>query len=450
MTTPVDQIIHARWIAPVAPTDVVLEDHALVLRDGLIIALLPGAEATARYPAAIRTELPHHLLTPGLINLHTHAAMTLLRGAGDDLPLETWLHRRIWPLEKALMSADFVRDGTRLACLEMLRGGVTCFNDMYFFPEAAAQAALETGMRAALGITVIDFPTVYASDADDYLAKGLAARDALREEPLISFTLAPHAVYTVKDATFTQIGILAEQINLPVHVHLHETRTEISEELARSGMRPLERLRSLGLVGPNLIAVHAVHLEAHEIALLATCGATLAHCPSANLKLASGIAPIAECLRAGLRVGIGTDSAASNNRLDVLGEMRLAALLAKGTSGRADVFGAHQVLRAATLDAATALGLEARIGSLEAGKAADLAAFDLGQFENQPCHDPVIQLIYSADRSNVSDVWVAGKHVVRKRQPPSAAQLDLEQRARHSLAVWQERIRSTLSALDLP
>jgi len=444
-----DQILHARWIAPVHPQSsagpTVLDDHALVLADGYIIDLLPAAEADARYRAHERIDLPHHLLTPGLVNLHTHAAMNLLRGTGDDLPLEAWLRSRIWPLERALLSAEFVRDGTRLACLEMLKGGVTCFNDMYFFPDAAADAVQETGIRAVLGIAVIDFPTAWAHDADDYLAKGLAVRDALRDEPLVSFTLAPHAVYTVKDPTFARINVLAEQLDLPIHTHLHETAAEVANEVAASGQRPIARLARLGLVGPRLIAVHAVHLEPAEIALLATCGATIAHCPSSNLKLASGIAPVAQCLEAGVRVGIGTDSAASNNRLDLLGEMRLAALLAKGASGRADAWPAHAVLRAATLDAAAALGLDARIGSLTPGKEADITAFDLSDIAYQPCSDPVAQLLYAADRDTVSDVWVRGRPVVIKRQYATEALVTALQRGKTTLSFWQKRIAATLA-----
>jgi len=444
MRTVVDQIIHARWIAPVVPAGIVLENHAIVLQEGCILAVLPSDEAEANFESATRTNLPDHLITPGLINLHTHAAMTLLRGVGDDLPLDRWLQTRIWPLEKALMSADFVRDGTRLACLEMLRSGITCFNDMYFFPNAAAEAILETGIRAVLGIPVIDFPTAWASDADDYLSKGLAVRDAMRDEALLSFTLAPHAPYTVSDETFRRIGVLSEQLTLPVHVHLHETHNEISEEVRRHGCRPIERLRRLGLIGPQLIAVHAVHLEPTEIELLALCGTTIAHCPASNLKLASGIAPIADCLKAGVRIGIGTDGAASNNRLDMLEEMRLAALLAKGTSGTADAFGAHAVLRAATLDAAQALNLDQRIGSIEAGKQADLAAFDLSAPAIQPCYEPVAQLLYAADRNAVSDVWVNGSHVVRTQQFARPANSSAESTIPATISLWKSRVITSL------
>jgi 5-methylthioadenosine/S-adenosylhomocysteine deaminase len=442
----VDELIEARWMIPIEPAGVVLEDHALVISGARIIDVLPAAQASARYPARVTTRLANHVLMPGLINLHTHAAMALLRGVADDMALRDWLTRRIWPLEKALMSRDFVVAGTRLACLEMLRSGVTCFNDMYFFPDGAAEAALEVGMRAALGITVIDFPTAWANDADDYLNKGLAVRDQLRDEPLLSFCFAPHAPYTVGDATFERVATLSEQLGIPLHVHLHETVSEIMEEQARTGLRPIERLERLGVIGPQLIAVHCVHLEREEVALFAARGVTVAHCPTSNLKLGSGIAPIAALLDAGVRVGLGTDGAASNNRLDVRGEMNLAALLTKGASGRAELFGAHAVLRAATLNGATALGIEKLVGSLEVGKEADLVAFDLSSQELQPCFDAAAHLVFAAGREHVSDVWVRGERVVEKRQfAGRAAKQGLGEGA-SALALWQNRVKIQLGS----
>lgn len=406
---PVDTLIEARWVVPVEPQGVVLEDHALAIRQGCIVDLLPASLARHRYSARERVVLPHHALMPGLVNLHTHAAMTLLRGYADDAPLADWLSRHIWPAEARHVGHEFVRDGSLLACAEMLRGGVTCFNDMYFFPGATAEAALRLGMRAALGILTIGFPSAYASDADDYLNKGLATRDALRDQPLISFCLAPHAPYTVSDASLEKVATLAAQLDVPVHIHVHETRQEIGDSLRDHGVRPLARLHRLGLLGPNLIAVHAVHLDQADIALLADFGGKVAHCPVSNLKLASGIAPVAELARAGVCVGLGTDGAASNNRLDLFREMNFAALLAKGCSGDAAVLGAHDVLRMATLNAARALGMEQKIGSLVAGKQADLCAVRLDDPWMQPCYDPVAHLVHVADRTCVSHVWVAGK-----------------------------------------
>ena len=409
MTDAIDLLLTPRWLIPIEPAGITLSDHAVAIHAGRIVAVVPAEEARHRFAPRQHVALPDHVLLPGLVNAHTHAAMTLLRGYADDMALMDWLNQRIWPAEVRHVSPQFVRDGTLLACYEMLRGGVTCFNDMYFYPEAAAQAALAAGMRAALGIIVIEFPTDYASDADAYISKGLATRDALRDQPLISFCMAPHAPYTVSDKSFERIVTLTEQLNLPIHLHLHETRAEIGESLAKFGVRPLERLRRLGLLGPNLIAVHAVHLDIQEIEQLAEHGCTLGHCPTSNMKLASGIAPIAEAQRRGVRIALGSDGAASNNRLDVLGEMRQAALLAKVASGDATMLGAHETLRMATLNGAAALAMDDRIGSIETGKEADLCAVDLAGLDIAPCYDPASHLVYAAGRENVSHVWVAGQ-----------------------------------------
>lgn len=432
----IDLLVEARWIVPVEPAGVVLENHAIAIDDGKIVALMPRAAAAEAFSPREHRRLDRHVLIPGLVNLHTHAAMSLLRGLADDLPLREWLENHIWPAEGKHVSAQFVHDGTRLAAAEMLRGGITCFNDMYFHPEAAADAAVATGIRAAIGIVTIDFPTLYAADADDYLRKGLAARDALRDEPLVSFCLAPHAPYTVGDRSFASVLTLAEQIDAPIHVHIHETAHEIEESLKLHGVRPLERLHRLGLLSPGLIGVHAVHLTADEIALLAAHGCSLAHCPTSNLKLASGIAPVTELLQAGVNVGLGTDGAASNNRLDLFQEMRLAALLAKGVSGRADVLGAHQALHMATLGGARALGLDAKIGSLLPGKAADICAVAFDDFALAPCFDPVSHLVYVAGREHVSDVWVAGQARVERRQLLGVDESELIKLA----ALWQNKI----------
>lgn len=407
-----DHVIEARWVIPVDPPGAVLADHAVAVSGGRISEVLPAATARERYPAATRTRLPGHALIPGLVNLHTHAAMTLMRGMADDLALMDWLHNHIWPAEARHVSADFVRDGTLLACAEMLRGGITCFNDMYFFPEAAAQAALEAGIRAALGIIAIEMRSSYASDAADYLSKGFAARDALKHEPLLSFCLAPHAPYTVSDATLERVATYAGELDMPVHIHLHETAHEIAESERVHKLRPLRRLQKLGLLGPGLIAVHGVHLDLDEIDLLAGHGCHVAHCPSSNLKLASGIAPVAALIEKGVGVGLGTDSAASNNRLDAFAEMRLAALLAKGATGNPVALPAPAVLEMATLSAARALGLEERIGSLAPGKHADLVAVNLDAPELAPCYDPLSHLVYAAGREHVTHVWVAGELLV--------------------------------------
>ncbi|MEY4961268.1 MAG: hypothetical protein RL610_1447 [Pseudomonadota bacterium] len=415
-----------------------LHDHAIAIDRGTILAILPHAEAQSRFAPSEHITLSHHALIPGLINLHTHAAMSLLRGLADDLPLMAWLNQRIWPTEGRHVTADFVLDGTRLACAEMIRGGITCFNDMYFFPEASAQAALAAGMRASIGMIVINFPTAYASDADDYLAKGLSLRDRYQQHPLLSFCLAPHAPYSVNDKAFASILTYAEQLDLPIHIHLHETNDEISHSLETTGLRPIERLHRLGLVGPNLIAVHMVHLTNDEIELIGQQGCSVAHCPSSNLKLASGFAPIPMLLSQQTNIGLGSDSAASNNRLDLFEEMRLAALLAKAQSGEAGMLSAHQALQMATINGARALGLGEITGSLVPGKAADITAVDFSSLELSPCYDPVSHLVYAAGRNHVSHVWVNGRILLDEGRLTTLDEPDLVRRT----AYWREQIES--------
>ncbi|OYY81404.1 MAG: N-ethylammeline chlorohydrolase, partial [Hydrogenophilales bacterium 16-62-9] len=340
-----DLLLLPQWLVPVEP-DGALTDHAVVVLDGQILDVLPAAEAQERYDATHCLALPGQVLIPGLVNLHCHAAMSLLRGFADDQPLMAWLQQHIWPAEKKHLSEAFVRDGTLLAAAEMLAGGVTTVNDMYFFPAAAGEAYVQAGMRATLGLIVLEFPSAYATDADDYLARGLAMRDKLGDEPLLNFAFAPHAPYTISDATFSRINTLSEQLGLPIHTHIHETADEVTASLQQHGVRPLERLARLGLLGPNFIGVHAVHLNEAEIDFLATHGCHVAHCPTSNLKLASGIAPVSQLTAAGVNFGLGSDGAASNNRLDLFAEMRLAALLAKGVSGDAAALPAAAALRA--------------------------------------------------------------------------------------------------------
>jgi 5-methylthioadenosine/S-adenosylhomocysteine deaminase len=409
-----------------------------VVTDGRIREVLPIGVARERYPAARRTALPGHVLIPGLINLHTHAAMTLMRGLADDRALMDWLQNHIWPVETRLVSGEFVRDGTLLACAEMLRGGITCFNDMYYHPEAAGRAALAAGMRAALGIIVIEMPSAYAADAQDYISKGLATRDELKNETLLTFCIAPHAPYTVGDKAFERIAMLQGVLDLPLHIHLHETRDEIEQSVARHGARPIARLQGFGLVDANLIAVHAVHLDEREITLIASAGCHVAHCPSSNLKLASGIAAPARLLKAGVNVGLGTDGAASNNRLDVFTEMRLAALLAKGSTDDPTALPAHTALEMATVRAARALGIDDRVGTLAPGKYADMTAVNLDALELQPCYDPLSHLVYAAGREHVSHVWVNGELRVERGRLTSLDANELVSKA----AYWREKIRS--------
>ena len=438
MPQEIDLLIRPEWIIPIEPAGITLSGHSLAVNRGSIVALLPDKEAEQRFRPRTTVELPGEVLLPGLVNLHTHAAMTLLRGYADDLSLMRWLSERIWPAESKHAGPDFVRDGTLLACAEMLRGGVTTFNDMYFFPDAAAGAARRIGMRAILGIVVIEFPTSYATDAGDYLARGLAVRDALGDDPLLGFCLAPHAPYTVADKTFSTIATLAAQLEIPVHVHLHETRHEIEESLQQHGVRPIERLRRLGLLGPQLIAVHAVHLDPSEIDLLAHEGCHFAHCPTSNLKLGSGIAPLPAMQTRGLSFGLGTDGAASNNRLDLFQEMRHSALLAKGSSQNAAALDAHATLHAATLGGARALGRDDRIGSLLPGKAADLCSVRLDEWLVRPCFDPASHLVYVAGREQVTHTWVEGKLVMNNGVP---TQIDISELL-DITGLWHTRLTS--------
>ncbi len=425
-------------MVPVEPEGRVLEGHAVAVRDGRVEALLPLQDGRSRFSGYERVPLGEHVLIPGLVNAHTHAAMALMRGLADDLPLMRWLEEHIWPAERKHASPAMVRDGTLLACAEMLRAGITAFNDMYFFPEAALEAARGAGMRVALGLIVIEFPTPYASDAADYLRKGLALRDREGDDPLVSFCLAPHAPYTVSDASFRQVAKLAAELDLPVHVHLNETEDEIRRSVAEHGVRPIERMRRLGVLGPGLIAVHAVHLDRQEIELLGSHAASIAHCPSSNLKLASGFAPIEALRRAGANIALGTDGAASNNRLDLMQEMRLAALVAKAAAQDAQALPAHAALRAATLGGAQALGIERVAGSIEPGKAADLVAVAMRGPELSPCYDPVSHLVYAAGREHVTHVWVAGEPRVHEGRLLPDAFADLEKRSQ----LWQNALRS--------
>ncbi|NEV63751.1 TRZ/ATZ family hydrolase [Thiorhodococcus minor] len=406
-------LVHSQWILTVDPENRQLTDHAVAIADGRILAILPYAEAQRSVEAERLVELPGHVLIPGLVNAHTHAAMTLMRGLADDLPLMTWLHDHIWPTEKRWVDPNFVADGTRLAVLEMLRGGVTCYNDMYFYPEVTAQVTAEAGMRAVIGMIVVDFPTGYAESADAYIAKGLALQDQYRSHPLIRVGFAPHSPYAVSDEPLKRVHTLANELDVPIHIHLHETQDEVVQSLRDHGERPISRLDRLGLIGPSLVAIHMTQLEDAEIERLAETGAHVVHCPESNLKLASGFCPVAKLLEAGVNVALGTDGAASNNDLNLLGEMRTAALLGKGVAASASAVPASDALRMATINGAKALGLDDEIGSIEPGKSADLVALDLRDSHTQPLYHPNSQLVYAAGRHQVRQVWVGGRHVVR-------------------------------------
>ena len=432
----VDTLIHARWIIPVEPDDALLEHHSLAISDGRIRAILPTAQARQQLSAETEIELDEHALTPGFINAHTHVAMSLFRGLADDLPLMEWLNGHIWPAEAAWISPEFVADGSRLAMAEMLRGGTTCFNDMYFFPDITAQAAADAHMRATVGMILIDFPTVWAANADEYISKGTQVRDRFRNHPLIDAAFAPHAPYTVSDAPLSKAITLADQMDVQIHMHIHETADEVATSVDQQGRRPLARLDELGLLTPRLLAVHMTQLEEAEIDTLARRGVNVVHCPESNLKLASGFCPVARLTEAGVNVALGTDGAASNNDLDMIGEMRTAALLAKAVAADAAAIPAATALRMATLNGARALGIDAETGSLVTGKAADICAIHLGGLDSQPIYNPVSQLVYATGRDKVTDVWVAGRHVVKE-----SVLTTLDEDAIHAKArAWGEKI----------
>jgi len=431
-----DIIVHARWVVPVEPERAVLEQHAVAIRHGRIVEILPSAAADARYRANETVRLDRHALLPGLVNAHTHAAMSLFRGLADDLPLMDWLQHHVWPAEAKWVSPEFVRAGTALAVAEMLRSGTTCFADMYFFPEETARVCQDAGMRAVVGLILIDFPTVYAQTPDEYLHKGLKLHDELRASERVRTAFAPHAPYTVSDGPLTKLRTFNDELNLPVHMHVHETAHEVDAAVQATGQRPLARLAALDLLGPNLIAVHMTQLVAADIEIMARAGAHVVHCPESNLKLASGFCPVPALIHAGVNVALGTDGAASNNDLDMLGEMRTAALLAKAVAHDATAVPAHTALRMATLNGARALGLEEHVGSLVAGKAADMVAVDLTALPSQPLYDPVSQLVYTAGREQVTDVWVAGQRLVRERALTTLNERDVLTNA----ARWRDKI----------
>jgi 5-methylthioadenosine/S-adenosylhomocysteine deaminase len=411
-----DLLIEAGFVVPVVPHGVVLEDHAVAVSGGQIVAILPTSEARLRFDAAEVVSRPEAALIPGLVNAHAHNPMTLLRGVADDLPLKVWLQEHIWPIEAAVIGPEFVADGVTLAIAEMLRGGTTCCNENYVFPDVQAATYKRYGFRARVGLPVIDFPTAWAKSDDEYFDRAGEVHDQWRDDPLIATAFAPHAPYTVSDANFEHIRMLADQLDLPVHLHLHETAQEVAQSQQKHGQRPIGRLDRLGLINDRLIAVHMTQLTEAEIHLCAERGVSVVHCPESNLKLASGFCPACALLKAGVNLAIGTDGVASNNDLDMFGETRTAAILAKAVADDAAGFDAFSALRAATLGGAKAMGFDHLVGSIEPGKQADLVCVDLSALETQPLHHVVSQLIYATGRHQVSDVWIAGKSRLAKRE----------------------------------
>ena len=434
--------IAARWIIPIEPANTVLENHCIVFENDTIIDIIPIAHISVSYPNAEIQKHSNHVLIPGLVNAHTHAAMNLLKGIADDQPLMEWLNNHIWPVEAQHVGNEFMQDGTELAIAEMLLGGTTCFNDMYFFPNIVAETSQKLGMRAVVGMIVIDFPSAWAQDSKEYFDKGIQVKDTTNNMPLVTTTLAPHAPYTVNDDNLTRIRMMADEMGVPVHMHIHETAHEVSESKNILGKRPLARLEELGLLNPRMIAVHMTQLTDEEIELIAEKGVHVVHCPESNLKLNSGFCPIGKLFDAGINVALGTDGAASNNDLDMLGEIRTAALLGKAIANDATAIPAHTALAMATINGAKALGLEDKIGSLEIGKQADIVAIDLDHVSTQPVYDPIAQLVYSASREQVTDVWVAGEQKVRNKKLTSIDENNLIYKAQN----WAKKINSPTEA----
>ena len=435
---PLDLLLFPTWLVPVEPAGVVLKGHGLGVRDGRIALIAPRAVAL-KYQAIETRELEGMLLAPGLINAHGHAAMTLFRGLADDLPLQRWLKDHIWPAESRWVDEDFVRCGTELAIAEQLKGGITCFSDMYFYPSVVSELVHKHGVRAQITIPVLDFPVPDARDADEALRKGVALFDDLKHHPRITIAFGPHAPYSVADDKLESIRVLVAEMDAGIHMHVHETAHEVQEALRKHGERPLARLARLQLLGPRVQAVHMTQVDDDDLALLTEHNCSVIHCPESNLKLASGFCPVERLWEAGINVAVGTDGAASNNDLDLLGETRTAALLAKAVAGSATALDAHRALRMATLNGARALGIDEHTGSLEIGKFADLVALDLSGLAQQPVYDPVSQLIYSTSRDTVRHVWVGGKQLLESGR---LTRMD-EQQVIANARQWGERISST-------
>jgi 5-methylthioadenosine/S-adenosylhomocysteine deaminase len=437
-----DFAVRARWILPVDPPGSVLEQHAVIVRGGRIVAVTADDEVP-HWSVGEILERPRHALIPGLVNTHTHAAMTLLRNAACGLPLDDWLRQRIWPLEARLVDERFVEDGTTLAIAEMLLAGVTCFADMYFHPDVAARVAAHHGMRACIGLPVLETPSSWAADLDEYLDRGLRLRDAYRDDPLVDTLFVLHSPISTSDAALARVRTLADQLQAPVMTHLLESPTDRGREEHKHGRGPLQRLAAAGLVNDLLIAVHGVHLNTAEVEQLSEAGSTVVHCPASNLKLAAGIAPLHQLRCAGVRVALGTDGAASNDALDVLGEARLAALLAAGTTGEAGALPPHEALHLATLAGAQSLGLGEITGSITPGKWADLVALRLDAPGVQPLHDIAAAIIHSAGRDAVCDTWVAGRRLVADGCLTRLSARDLAGRA----GAWRPRVVAAMQAI---
>ncbi len=434
----IDQLIHAKWIITCEEKNQILENHALAIKDKKILAILPSQEAQEKYQATNQSHYSSHAITPGFINSHTHIAMNLFRGFADDLELMDWLNNYIWPAEGKWLSHELVYDGSLLAMAEMIRCGTTCFNDMYFFLGATAEAAELAGMRAHIGMHIIDVPTAWAKTPEEYFAKSLAFYQQYKNHDRITPTMAPHSTYTVSLENLKKAKDIAEQYNLKINIHLQEAPSEITQSLAKYNKRPLQRLHDIGMVSPNLIAIHMTQIDDADFAILQQTKPSIVHCPESNMKLVSGACPVEKLSQLGINVALGTDGAASNNDLDMLGEMRSAAFLGKITANDPKAVSAELALKMATLHGAKALGIDHLTGSLRPGKAADFIAIDLNQIETQPLYHPISQIVYSTPRHQVTDVWVAGKQLLKNRELMFIDEKELLEKAE----AWRKKIKS--------
>ena len=445
-STIADLRLNARWILPIetdSHSAALLTDHCLFIKEGLIVAIEP--QATSTMMAKETLDLGQQLLMPGWVNAHGHTAMSLFRGLADDLPLMTWLQDHIWPAEAAHVDEAFVKQGTDLAIAEMIQSGTTTFADMYFYPQQSGEAALKAGIRAVCFAPVLDFPTNYAQSADEYIRKAIECHDRFNSHPLnkqqrVQIGFGPHAPYTVSDEPLKEIAVLADQLDMPVQIHLHETAFEISESLEKFNKRPTQRLMDLGFLNERVSCVHMTQVDESDMAALQKTGASVIHCPQSNLKLASGFCPTAKLSNAGITLAIGTDGAASNNDLDMFSETKTAALLAKGVSQDASAIPAIEALTMATLGGAKALGLDEVTGSLTVGKAADIQAINFNTLSSQPVFDPISHLVYCAKSTQVSHVWVNGYCLLKDNQLTTLNEEALIQQAQD----WAHKINASI------
>lgn len=432
----VDQIIHAQWIASGEPGQPELKNHALVIKNNLIKDILSSDQANKKYQTSEVELLPNHILIPGFVNCHTHLAMNYFRGLADDTSLMDWLKNYIWPAEKTWLSEEFVKDASLFAMAEMIRSGTTCFNDMYFFLQSTAEAAITSGMRSAIGMTIINFPSAWAKDTDDYFQKGLEFYQQYKDHPLITITIAPHAIYTVPEKYLLKVKKIAEEYHLKINMHVQETAEEVNQSLKEFNLRPLKRLEQIGLLSSDLIAIHMTQMNEEDLELLQKYKPNIVHCPQSNMKLASGTCPVSQLQALGLNIALGTDSSASNNDLDMIDEMRSASFLAKLTTGKPTCLSAAECLTMASLNGAKALGIAHITGSLQIGKAADMTAIQLDEIETLPLYHPISQVVYAAGRNQVSDVWAAGKRLLKNRQLVTLDENALKDKAKY----WGKKI----------